>query len=86
MLDGRHAVVGHLQLVLPLAGNSHQLRVSAPGYDSKTISFDADQPPPDEVRLARTPAPAARAAVKKTTRGPGRPGVKRGTNDALIIK
>jgi len=86
VLDGRQAVIGRLQLVLPLAGSSHELRVSAPGYDSKTVSFNADQPPPDEIRLVQTAAPAARAAMKKTSRGTPRPTVKRGTNDALIIK
>ena len=87
VLDGRQAVTGHLQLVLPLAGSSHELRVSAPGYQSKTVSFDAAQPPPEEIRLDRAAVAAApRAPAKKAAHGTQRPGVKRGTNDALIIK
>jgi len=85
VLDGRQAVTGRLQLVLPLAGANHQLRVSAPGYDAKTVSFDADQPPPEEIRLVRTTTPAPHAGAKKA-HGTPRPAVKRGTNDALIIK
>jgi len=98
VLDGRQAVTGHLQLVLPLAGSSHELRVSAPGYQSKTVSFDAARPPPEEIRLDRAAAAAppaaankaannaANKAANKAAHGTQRPGVKRGTNDALIIK
>jgi len=84
VLDGRQPLIGRLQLVLPLAGDSHELRVSAAGFEPKTVSFSAEQPPPAEIRLVRAIA-ATRAPAKKAPHGP-RPHVKRGTNDALIIK
>jgi len=83
-LDGRPPSIGSLQLVLPLAGSGHELRVSAAGYDAKTVSFGADQPPPAEIRLLPTAA-APRAPVKKAAAAKRR-AVKRGTNDALIIR
>ena len=88
-LDGRQPVPGRLRIVLPLAGSSHQIRVSAPGYAAKTVAFGADQPPPAEIRLDELPVPPPprpRAAVKKAPRAdkPGAP--KRGTNNAFIIK
>src|SRR5204862_6015093 len=56
VLDERPAVRGSLQIVLPLAGSSHQLRVSAPGYVGKTIEFGANEPPPEAIHLQRVPA------------------------------
>src|SRR3569623_35304 len=44
-LDDRPPTQGRLELVLPLAGSSHVLRVSAPGYVSKVVEFrGADTP------------------------------------------
>ncbi|HEY8922920.1 MAG TPA: protein kinase [Polyangia bacterium] len=89
-LDGRQPVPGRLRIVLPLAGSSHHIRVSAPGYAPKTVSFGADQPPPAEIRLDKlTPSPSARAPRGGATKAPraAKPSApKRGTNNALIIK
>lgn len=85
VLDGRQPRIGSLQLVLPLAGSSHELRVSAPGYAPRIVSFSAHQPPPAQVRLARVAAPTPRTAAKKVPHPTHAP-MKRGTNDALIIK
>jgi hypothetical protein len=86
VLDGRQALVGRLQIVLPLAGSSHEIRVSAPGYDAKTISFGGEQGPPAEIRLDRAQAPVQRSGAKKKPRGQRVTPTKRGTNDAMIIK
>lgn len=86
VLDGRQPLVGHLQIVLPLAGASHALRVFAPGYHSKTISFGGEQAPPAEIRLDRVTAPLQRSGAKKTPREQRMAPTKRGTNDAMIIK
>jgi len=90
-LDGRQPVPGRLRIVLPLAGSSHHIRVSAPGYAPKTIAFGADQPPPAEIRLDklpahRSPSPSVRGGGTRGPR-PDKPGApKRGSNNALIIK
>jgi serine/threonine-protein kinase len=86
VLDGRQPLVGRLQIVLPLAGSSHEIRVSAPGYRAKTISFGGEQAPPAEIRLDRVTAPVARSGAKKALRGQRVAPTKRGTNDAMIIK
>jgi hypothetical protein len=86
VLDDRQPLLGRLQIVLPLAGSSHEIRVSAPGYASKTISFGAEQPPPAEIRLDRLTAPTQRPGAKKALRGQRAVSAKRGTNDAMIIK
>ena len=88
-LDGRQPVPGRLRIVLPLAGSSHEIRVSAPGYAPKTVAFGADQPPPAEIHLDKLPPPPARpprpgAAKVPRAEKPGGP--KRGSNNALIIK
>jgi len=88
-LDGRQPVPGHLRIVLPLAGSSHHIRVSAPGYATKTVAFGVDQPPPAEIHLDKLSQPAPRTPRAGGTRVPraektGAP--KRGTNNALIIK
>jgi len=88
-LDGRQPVPGRLRIVLPLAGASHHIRVSAPGYAAKTVAFGAEQPPPAEIRLDKLPAPPSSAPRAAATRVPRaqRPGApKRGTNNAFIIK
>jgi serine/threonine protein kinase len=86
VLDGRQPLVGRLQIVLPLAGSSHEIRVSAPGYHAKTISFGGEQAPPAEIRLDRVTARVRGSGAKKTVGGPRTAPAKRGTNDAMIIK
>ena len=86
MLDGRQPLVGHLHIVLPLAGPSHEIRVSAPGYGAKTVAFGGEQAPPAEIRLERVTAPVQRSSPKKGLRGKRAAPTKRGTNDAMIIK
>jgi serine/threonine protein kinase len=86
VLDGRQPLVGRLQIVLPLAGASHELRVSAPGYRAKTISFGGEQAPPKEIRLDRVTARVRGSGAKKAVVGQRAAPAKRGTNDAMIIK
>jgi hypothetical protein len=85
-LDGQPPSRGRLELVLPLAGDAHELRVSAPGYAAKEIAFGAGQSPPSEIRLEPTAAPVQAARKKKALRAAKPPQAKRGTNDALIIR
>ena len=56
-LDDRAPAQGRLDLVLPLAGESHVLRVSAPGYVSKVVEFRGADRPPSEIALERVAAP-----------------------------
>jgi serine/threonine protein kinase len=86
VLDGGPALRGRRELVLPLPGASHELRVSAAGYVPKVISFGAEQPPPAEIRLDPVPASAPPGGARKALRRPRVVPARRGTNDALIIK
>jgi eukaryotic-like serine/threonine-protein kinase len=86
VLDGRQPLVGRLQIVLPLAGSSHEIRVSAPGYRAKTISFGGEQAPPAEIRLDRVSARVRGSGAKRAAGGQRAAPAKRGTNDAMIIK
>ena len=56
-LDQRAPAQGRLELVLPLAGTSHVLRVSAPGYVSKVVEFRGADTPPSEIQLERVASP-----------------------------
>jgi len=85
-LDGGSPRRGRLELVLPLAGPSHELRVSAAGFVPKVISFGAEQSPPAEIRLEPAPAPVSSAGAKKAAHRQRAVPAQRGTNDALIIK
>jgi len=59
-LDARAPAQGRLELVLPLAGASHVLRVSAPGYVSKVVEFRGADRPPAEIQLERVVTPPPR--------------------------
>jgi len=59
-LDDRPPMRGLLELVLPLAGTSHEIRVSAPGYVSKVVSFAGNERPPSRIRLDQVPPAASR--------------------------
>ena len=59
-LDDGAPASGRLELVLPLAGATHVLRVSAPGYVSKVVEFRGSESPPAEIALARVAQPGAR--------------------------
>lgn len=61
-LDDRAPTRHLLEVVLPLAGSSHTIRVSAAGYLSKTVTFGPDERPPAEIRLERMPSPASAPA------------------------
>ena len=73
-LDERAPAQGRLELVLPLAGASHVLRVSAPGYVSKVVEFRGADTPPAEIELERVAAPAPRPGdaprPRRRTEGP----------------
>ncbi|HEX2659374.1 MAG TPA: serine/threonine-protein kinase [Polyangia bacterium] len=84
-LDGRTPLRGRLELTLPLAGEAHEIRVTAPGYAPRVIAFGPDERPPAEIRLKPVAAPARRTA-KKTARTPKPAQPTRGSNDALIIR
>ena len=84
-LDDRAPASGRLELVLPLAGPSHVLRVSAPGYVSKVVEFHGNDPPPAEIQLERLLRPEAPpSAAKPRTRvpapsGAGKPAIGKPT-------
>jgi len=59
-LDERAPAQGRLELVLPLAGTAHVLRVSAPGYVSKVVEFRGADRPPAEIQLERVAVPVPR--------------------------
>lgn len=61
-LDDRAPAQGRLELVLPLAGAAHVLRVSAPGYVSKIVEFRGADTPPAEIQLERVASPPSRPA------------------------
>lgn len=64
-LDDMAPTKGRLEVLLPLAGSSHELHVSADGYLSKDVTFRRGEQPPAEVRLDRDPAAAAPEAIEK---------------------
>lgn len=71
-LDDRPPMRGLLELVLPLAGSSHEIRVSAPGYVSKVVSFAGNERPPAEIRLEHVSAAARRPHPPETLKPPFR--------------
>jgi hypothetical protein len=69
-LDDGPPAHGRLEIILPLGGTSHQIRVSADGYLPKVVSFGPSDRPPSEIRLerqtvAQTPQVADRTATSK---------------------
>jgi hypothetical protein len=67
VLDNRPPTHGSLDLVLPLGGARHEIRVSAAGFRSKVVSFGPDQPPPAEIHLQRAPVTPGSVRSKKQT-------------------
>jgi hypothetical protein len=62
-LDRHPVASGHLSIVLPKDGTTHELRVAADGYIPVTLMF-ADVPPPREIRLEALPAVTQPAAAE----------------------
>lgn len=62
-LDDRVPSRHRLEVVLPLAGSSHTIRVSAPGYRPKEIFFGPDESPPAEIKLERMNSATSPAAT-----------------------
>jgi hypothetical protein len=78
----RHPVAnGHLSIVLPKDGATHELRVAAEGYIPVTLMF-ADVPPPREIRLEALPA-----ATEPTNADPAaaEPGAAAPPPSALVV-
>ncbi len=87
VLDGAFTGVGRLRATVVSHSGPHTVVVSAVGYQSQTVSFDADAGPPPEIRLVpvqhhhhnkRRGEPAASPADDAPERY--------GVNNALIIK
>jgi hypothetical protein len=68
-LDRHPVASGHLSIVLPKDGATHELRVAAPGYIPVTLMF-ADVPPPREIRLEALPAVTQSAAAEPAAAEP----------------
>ena len=68
-LDGEAAATGVLRRELPRDGSAHTLRIDAPGYETRSITF-RDAPPARTVTLAAVPLQAVAPAVSP---GRGRP-------------
>jgi hypothetical protein len=77
-LDRHPVATGHLDIVLPRDGSTHELRVAAPGFIPVTLLF-ADVPPPEKIQLESMPSasgdpllePAlAPVAIAPTARAP----------------
>jgi tRNA A-37 threonylcarbamoyl transferase component Bud32 len=68
-LDDLPPTKGRLEVLLPLAGASHELHVSADGYLSKDITFRRGEQPPAEIRLDRDPTAAAPQAAERRAAG-----------------
>ncbi len=64
-LDGAPAVVGPLHRALPRDGRAHVVVVTAPGFESQTLTF-ADVSPPSHVALRAVP-PSTTGAVRTDT-------------------
>jgi len=64
-LDDRPPTRGLLELVLPLAGATHRIRVSAPGFVARVVEFGSEEQPPTEVRLDRAPPHVAKKVDSK---------------------
>jgi eukaryotic-like serine/threonine-protein kinase len=69
-LDNGTPVSGHLHTTVPADGESHVLRVWAPGYQTKTISLGPNDEAPAQIRLD---------PVSETTSGEGRDRAPRNT-------
>jgi eukaryotic-like serine/threonine-protein kinase len=55
VLDGETVGKGTWSARLPADGTAHTLRVSAPGFEPRTVQF-TDQPPPRSIALVKVPA------------------------------
>jgi hypothetical protein len=62
-LDRHPVASGHLSIVLPRDGATHELRVAADGFVPTTLLF-ADVPPPVQIQLEKLPARAAERATQ----------------------
>ncbi len=67
-LDGRVAATGSFSRTFTADGQSHTLRLAAPGYETQTLVFGSTAPPPEQITL--------QPAVEK----PEKPGRKSGHN------
>jgi serine/threonine-protein kinase len=65
VLDNRPPTHGTLDLILPLGGARHEIRVSAAGFRSEVVSFGPNQPPPAEIHLQRAPMTPGSLRSKK---------------------
>jgi eukaryotic-like serine/threonine-protein kinase len=78
-LDGRSTTVGTFSASFSKLGHGHTLEVSADGYETRTIVFDAKSPPPAHVELEKLepqhakpgphPAPALHKAPAASASG-----------------
>jgi serine/threonine protein kinase len=92
-LDGLPAGQGSVDRELTADGREHMIRATAPGFESRTITF-VDRPPPPALDLTRTaparlepkrgPARSHAASAGKPTGGAHAPNV--GANQAPILK
>ncbi|MGB8297836.1 MAG: protein kinase [Polyangia bacterium] len=78
-VDDGSASIGQLHATIPADGESHVLRVWAPGYEPKIISFGPGEMPPAQIRLDPIPrATAATAGERRSrTESPHKPGRSR---------
>lgn len=54
-LDGLPSGSGKIARAMPKDGRQHNLRVSAPGYETVLVSFDDGHPPPSSIALRPSP-------------------------------
>jgi len=78
-VDDGSPSIGPLHTTVPADGESHVLRVWAPGYEPKIISFGPGEMPPAQIRLDPIPrATAATAGERRSkTENPHKPGKSR---------
>ena len=67
--DGGEKLVGSFKRTLPRDRSNHVLVVSAPGYQTRAVSFSADQPPPAVVELKREASSRSGKASKRKRPG-----------------
>jgi serine/threonine-protein kinase len=88
-IDGRTAGTGSFAGTFAKDGTRHVVRISADGYQPKTIEL-VDGPPSESTialeKIERRPKPKVARRKKKTEAEPPKPAVKKGANDALIIR